>query len=275
MGEVERLPQPAAATGFVGRLKRSLPSGQAFVVPAIFFVVIVGSWEAAVRILEVPLYILPTPSVIITSFAKEWVGLIPHARITTWEAFLGFMIGNGLALIVAAIMAEFRRIEVGLTPYVLFLRSLPIVAIAPLLVIWFGFTIWPIIAASALICFFPTLVNGIQGFQATDKTTLELMRGLNASRWQVFRHVKLYNALPYIFAALKIAVTSAFIGAIVGEWIVSDSGLGYLTILANNYVDTLLLFRAVLGIALIVTFWYVVVSLLEARVLRWQKTVRQ
>lgn len=239
--------------------------------PVALFVFFVGSWELFVAGFDIPEYTLPRPSAIWASFDGEWGELWHHTRLTALEALLGYLIGNGIALIMAASMAEFRLLERGLYPYVVLFRSLPIVAIAPLLIIWLGFTIWPIVAAAALICFFPTLVNGIQGFKSTDATTLELMRGLNASRWQTFRYVKVPYALPYIFAALKISVASAWVGAVVGEWIAADEGLGFLTIKANNFVDTLLLFRAVLAIGVTAVTWFLLVSFLENQLLRWHR----
>jgi NitT/TauT family transport system permease protein len=250
-------------------LKRISPAQ--ILVPAGFFLLIIGGWELAVHVFAVEQYILPSPTAIAASFAGEWGMLLEHTLVTAKEAALGFLIGNGVALLLAAVMAESRLLERGLYPYVLALRSLPIVAVAPLLVIWLGFNIWPIVFAAALVCFFPTLVNAIEGLRATDQNTMELMRGLNASRWQVFWRIKVFNALPYVMAALKIAVTSALVGAVVGEWIGADAGLGYLTILANNYVDTLLLFRAIVMIGLLGTVWFLLISLLQSRLLRWQR----
>ena len=240
-------------------------------IPAIILILFLSSWELLVVVFAVPEYILPRPSAILASFAGEWGTMGHHTALTAYEAILGYVIGNGVAVVVAALMAEFRFLERNLYPYVVLLRCLPVVTIAPLLIIWFGFNIWPIVAAAALICFFPTMVNGIQGFKSTDTTTLELMRGLNASRWQTFRYVKVPNALPYIFAALKISVASALVGAVVGEWIAADEGLGFLTIQANNFVDTLLLFRAVLAVGVLGVVWFVLVTALEARVLRWNR----
>jgi NitT/TauT family transport system permease protein len=243
-------------------------------VPVLIFVVFISLWEFGVAIFDVPEFILPRPSAIWGSFAGEWGEIGHHTRQTGYEAVLGYAIGNGLAIVMAALMAEFPFLERNFYPYVVLQRSLPVVAVAPLLIIWFGFTIWPIVLAAALICFFPTLVNGIQGFKSADRTTLELMRGLNASRWQTFRYVKLPTALPFIFAALKISVASAMVGAVVGEWIVSDEGLGFLTIRANNFVDTLLLFRAILAIGVLGVVWFLVVVALEARVLWWNRPER-
>ncbi|MPZ69213.1 MAG: ABC transporter permease subunit [Actinobacteria bacterium] len=232
--------------------------------------VVIALWEWAVVAFEIPQYTLPRPSAIWVSFSGESGDLMHHTWLTAKEALLGYLIGNGIALVLAALMAEFKIVEKSLYPYVLVLRSLPIVALAPLLIIWFGFTIWPIVAASALICFFPTLVNGVEGFKAADTTMLELMRSLNASRTQVFQRVKLPNAMPYIFAALKISVVSSMIGAIVGEWIAADAGLGFLTIQANNFVDTLLLFRAIIAMAVLALSWFLLVVIIEKRVLKWQ-----
>jgi NitT/TauT family transport system permease protein len=253
----------------VARRRLSSP-GQLFV-PLLFLVLVIGGWEAGVRVFGVEEYILPTPSAIVSSFDGEWGNMLEHARPTATEALLGYALGNLIALVLAAVMAEFRTLEIGLYPYVIGLRSIPVVAVAPLLIIWLGFNIWPIVGTAALITFFPTLVNSIQGFKSVDSTTLELMRGLHASRWQIFWKVKLPYAAPYIFAALKIGVASAMVGAVVGEWIAAEKGLGYLTILANNYVDTLLLFRAVFVIAAIALVWFLMVMAAEAYVLRWRK----
>lgn len=239
--------------------------------PLLFFVVIIGGWELAVRAFEVREFLLPAPSVVLASFSGEFGELWPHARKTAGEAVLGYAIGNGIALILAAVMAESAVLERGLYPYVIGLRSLPVVAVAPLLILWLGFTIWPIVVTAALICFFPTLVNGIEGFKSTDQTTLELMRGLHCSRLRLFFKVKLFHALPYIFAALKISVASALVGALVGEWLGASAGLGYLTILANNYVDTLLLFRAIILIGIMGVAWFMAIRLLENRVLTWNR----
>lgn len=240
-------------------------------IPGPIFIVVLALWQLLVSVFNVPVYTLPKPSAIFFSFAGEGSEILHNTWVTAKEALLGYAFGNGVALVLAAFMAEFKFVEKGIYPYVLLLRSIPIVAIAPLLIIWFGFTIWPIVAASALICFFPTLVNGLEGFKATETTTLELMRTLNASRWQVFRFVKTPTAMPFILAALKISVVSALIGAVVGEWIAGDEGLGFLTIRANNFVDTLLLFRAVIAIAALAIGWFLAVVLVESRVLRWQK----
>ncbi len=241
------------------------------VVVSVAFVIIVGVWQIGVEIFHVSEFVLPGPFAIARSFSGKWGQLFVNMRPTFIEALLGYLIGNATGVVTAALIAEFRFLEIGLYPYIIGFRSLPVISVVPLLIIWMGFTIWPIVGAAALIVFFPTFVNAVDGFKATDETTLELMRGLNATRWQTFWYVKVYNALPYMFAALKISIASALVGAVVGEWIVGQSGLGYLTILANNYVDTLLLFRALLGLGVIAIVWFVLVRALEVHFLRWQR----
>jgi NitT/TauT family transport system permease protein len=240
-------------------------------IPLLVLVIAISLWQFFVNLFDLPEYILPRPSAIVASFHGQWQPMLEAVRVTVLEAMLGYVIGNSAALIIAACMAEFLIVERSFYPYVLLLNSLPMAVVAPLLLLWIGFTIWAVVAVSALMVFFPTLVTSIAGFKATDTTTLGLMRGLNASRWQTFRYVKIMNALPYIFAALKIAVASALVGALVGEWISASKGLGYLSIQANAYVDTLLLFRVIVVVGAVAVVWFGIISVLEATFLRWHR----
>lgn len=261
-------PQPRRRRDGVARRLKSAAG------PVAVFIVIVGLWEGLVRFFGIEQYMLPAPSAIAASFNGNMSDLLANSQATIVTAVLGYLIGNGFALVMAAFMAEFAPAERALYPWMLALRAMPSVALAPLMLIWMGFNIWPIVITAALICFFPTLVNGIDGFKATDTTTLELMRGLNASRWSVFWHVKARYALPSLFSAFKISVASALIGAVVGEWISSEEGLGYMTVVASKYVDTLMLFRAIIAVTVIALIWFALVIAIERRVLRWQRVGR-
>jgi NitT/TauT family transport system permease protein len=252
-GEVE---EPRAQETLFAKIRT-----QAIVI-AVVFVVIVGLWQAFVEVFDMSEFVLPGPWAIAESFHGNWGQLFDNMKPTLKEALLGYAIGNAAGVLTAALIAEFRVLEIGLYPYIIAFRSLPVISVVPLLIIWMGFTIWPIVGSAALIVFFPTFVNAVDGFKATDETTLELMRGLNANRWQTFW---------YVFAALKISIASALVGAVVGEWIIGQQGLGYLTILANNYVDTLLLFRALFGLGIIAIVWFIIVRALEAHFLKWQR----
>jgi NitT/TauT family transport system permease protein len=244
------------------------------IVLTVVTVAVIGLWQAFVEVFDMSEFVLPGPWAIAKSFDGNWGQLWDNMIPTFHEALLGYAIGNAIGILTAALIAEFRVLEIGLYPYIIAFRSLPVISVVPLLIIWMGFTIWPIVGSAVLIVFFPTFVNAVDGFKATDETTLELMRGLNASRWQTFWYVKWRNALPYMFAALKISIASALVGAVVGEWIIGQKGLGYLTILANNYVDTLLLFRALFGLSIIAIVWFVIVRALEAHFLKWQRAAR-
>ncbi|NCA14771.1 MAG: ABC transporter permease subunit [Proteobacteria bacterium] len=172
--------------------------------------VILLSWEGAVSRLDVPLYVLPAPSIIGAQLVRDWALLVRHLQPTVIEAVGGFAIGNGIATALAALFVY-----------------------TPLLVVWLGNGYAPKIAIAALISFFPTLVNMTRGFGAATPDQLELMHALAATPWQVFRLVRWPASLPYLFAALRIASTSSVLGAIVAEWIGSDRGLGYLIVAAT------------------------------------------
>jgi NitT/TauT family transport system permease protein len=238
--------------------------------PVAFLIAFLSVWTLGVRLYEIPTYILPTPGQILISFDGELGSLFGHTQVTVGETLIGWVLGNLIGISLGAIMAEFETMRRSIYPYVIVIRSLPVIAFAPLLIIWMGINQGPIIAAATITAFFPSLVNSISGFSATDELTKELMHSLNASRWQVFRKVKIYNALPYIFSALRISIALAFVGAIVGEWLAGSQGLGYLILVANNQLATLLLFRALLIIGVIATVWFALVMYLESRLLSWE-----
>jgi NitT/TauT family transport system permease protein len=237
--------------------------------PAGFLVAFLGVWTIGVRVYAVPTYVLPSPAEILLSFQGEFGNLAGHARVTLFEAVVGWVLGNAIGISLGALMAEFTTLKRSVYPYLVILRSLPVIAFAPLLIIWMGINQGPIIAAATITTFFPSLVNSIAGFSSTDTLTKELMHSLNASRWQVFRKVKLYNALPYIFSALRISVALTFVGAVVGEWLAGNEGLGYLILVANNQLATLLLFRALLIIGLCSTIWFGLLVLAESYLIDW------
>lgn len=190
-------------------------------------------WEGAVSGLEVPLYILPAPSVIGAQVVRDWPLLLRHLEPTVIEAVGGFAVGNGVAIVLAATFVYAPPVSRVMFPVAIALRTIPLVAITPLLVVWLGNGYAPKVAIAALISFFPTLVNMARGFAAARPDQLELMHSLAASPWQVWRLVRWPTSLPYLFSALRIASTSCVLGAIVAEWIGSDRGLGYLIVAAT------------------------------------------
>lgn len=218
--------------------------------PLIFLVVILGLWEGAVRYFETPLWLLPAPSQIVMRFLKMKT-LWTHVSQTLFESLSGFVISAVVGIALAAGIANSKFLERGIYPYVVVSNAVPIIAILPLLTIWFGFGVAPKITIAAIIAFFPIVTNTTRGLKATDARVLEFMRSINASPWQVFTKVQFPSALPYIFAAFKIAASLSLVGAVVAEFYSSDRGLGYLVITSATQLQTDLLFVAITSLALI------------------------
>ena len=239
--------------------------------PLFFLIAFLSLWEGLVRGLDVPTYILPAPVEIIIDIFSRWSYLEVHTYVTLGRVLAGFAIGVLGAYGLALIMAYSKPLERGLMPNLVAFRSVPSVAFVPLLVMWLGFTGWPIILTASIISFFPVVVNCVTGFNSVDYSIVEMMNSFAASKWQIFRYVRIQACMPYFLSALKIAITLAVIGVVVGEWIGTEAGLGFLLLLANNYVDTLLLFDAILLLAIMGTSLYVVTALSESYLLKWRE----
>jgi NitT/TauT family transport system permease protein len=240
-------------------------------IPVAFFIGACSIWEAVVRLADVPIYILPPPSVIFAEIANLNLSLLKDTGVTMLESVAGFIAANCLAFALAVVFAHSRILEKGLYPYAIALKTTPIVAIAPLLVLWFGTDIRSKIVAAALICFFPVLVNVTRGLRAVDEEALDLFESLAASKWQVFRMLRLPNSLPYLFSALKISTSLSVVGAIVGEFVGSNKGLGYLILVSSYHLETPAMFAAIIAAALGGVAFFGVVSLIERKVLIWQE----
>ncbi|HXF60446.1 MAG TPA: ABC transporter permease [Caldilineaceae bacterium] len=230
-------------------------------------------WEALVVWREYPAFILPGPGLVWRKFLTVLGDgvLMRHTQVTLVEVGLGLLLGLGAALVLGYALGKNRLVERLVAPYIVASQSVPIVAVAPLLVIWFGSGLTSKVLVCALITFFPTLVSTIVGIRTVDEDLRDLMRSLRASPWQTFRLLELPAALPVIFAGLKLSVILAVVGAVVGEFAGADVGLGFLINLARGVLDTPLMFVAVLTLVLIAQALYLAVSLLESLLLRWQR----
>ncbi len=239
-----------------------------------FVVLMLGIWEISIHVLEVADFILPPPSLI---FARLWASLpllLRHASVTLTEAVLGFLLGASTGIVCALAMARSRIIERALSPLVISSQTFPKEALAPLFVVWFGFGIVPKVIIAGLISFFPVVVNTTRGLISVDPLILDLMRSLSATPRQVFLKVRLPNAVPYIFAALKICVTLSVIGAVVGEFVGASAGLGHLVRLANSELATDLMFAALIVLGAMGTTLYLIVEGIERAALkRWGGTL--
>jgi NitT/TauT family transport system permease protein len=194
-----------------------------------------------------------------------------HTQVTLFEIMAGLALGLTAAVCVGYLLAQFPLLERLIAPYVVASESIPVVAVAPLLVIWFGFGSLSKIFICALIVFFPVLVNTIVGIRSVERDLRDLMRSLQASRWKTFYMLELPASLPVLFGGLKLAVTLAVIGAVVGEFAGADRGLGALINIGRGILDTPLMFVALFTLVFIAVSLYALVALLESRVLAWRQ----
>ena len=227
------------------------------------------AWEYLLPLLGVPAYIVPTPTAISGVFQKNFALLMDNLRPTLIEALAGFVIGNLAAVLLAVLFVHNRILQVTYFPIVLFFNTIPILALSPIIILIFGLGMTPKIVIAAVICFFPTLVNMIRGLDSASDNEHELFRVLSATRSEIFWSLRLPRALPMLFSSLRIASATAVIGAIVGEWIGSDKGLGALIIQASfNYQSDRLYAAIVLSSCLSIALFCAVV-LVERRVIKY------
>ncbi len=246
-----------------GRVRSFASVALPVVAAAVLFVV---AWKAVVVVGGYPTFILPAPELVASRFWTAWVEgtMTPHVLATLTEIAYGFVIGAGLAVLVGYLLARSRMAERLLSPYLVAAQATPILALAPLLVVWLGPGLQAKVVICALIVFFPVAVATMVGIRSVDARLLELGRSLRATRWQVFRHLELPAATPQILGGMRVGVTLAVIGAIVAEWAGADRGLGVLINLARGSLfDTPLLFATLLTIAAIGVLLYLVVVVVE------------
>jgi len=237
--------------------------------PAMLVAILIGAWELGARLAAVPTYILPAPSLIAARLVAHAPNLALQGATTLAEALLGFGLGCGLAMLAAAAMVHSRTLERSLLPLAILLKVTPVVAVAPLLVIWLGFGVAPRAIVAALLTFYPMLINALTGFRAVDAAATDLLATLAASRWEVFRFVRWPSALPYLFAGARAAVPLALIGAVVAEWAGAEAGLGRAVLLAYTNLDLPEPFAAVVVLAILGTGLTALVGMIERRTLFW------
>ena len=226
-------------------------------------------WEIIVRLKQLPAYLLPAPTEIAQTL---WVQRLYYARaaaITSLEALTGLAVGVGVGIAIATLITFWSSLEHGILALAILVKATPIVAIAPLLIIWLGFGPAPKIVITALMTFFPVLVNMHAGFHAVEPAVLELFHSLAASRWEVFTHARWPSSLPYLFAALRIVGPLSLIGAVVAEWAGASTGLGRAMWLAYTNLNIPALFAAVFCSATIGVVLSNLIAALERRVIFW------
>jgi NitT/TauT family transport system permease protein len=232
-------------------------------------------WESWIRFRDVPHYLVPAPSAIAGAFGADPVRFLRAGATSLFEALGGLGVGAGAAFLFAVLMAHSRLLERALYPLALLVKVTPVIAVAPLFIIWFGFGAWPKVLIAALITFFPMLVNAVMGLRSVDPGAHDFFRTVHASTWQMFLHLRLPASLPYVLSALRISVPLALIGAVVAEWMAGDGGVGQVILIANTDLDTASLFAAVLVLAAIAVSLTAVVAYAERRLLAWHESVNE
>lgn len=229
-------------------------------------------WEALVRITQLPAFILPSPGRVASRFAQALGDgtLLRHTSATLLEVTLGLLAGTLLATLIGYAIAKSPLFEKLAAPYLVASQAIPIVAIAPLLVIWFGPGIFSKVLICSLIVFFPVLVNTVVGLRAVPDDLRALMRSLRATRWQNLKYLEIPAALPVFLGGLRIGATLSVIGAVVGELVAADRGLGFLINVGRGQFDTALVFVAVFTLVTLALLLYGAVILLERRLLAWK-----
>jgi NitT/TauT family transport system permease protein len=230
-------------------------------------------WYGISHWTEISAFILPSPEMVWRRFlaSAEDGSIIRHSLVTLEEVMGGLAIGISIALLLGYLLAKSRVAEKLLSPYIVASQSIPIVAIAPLLIIWFGSGRLSKVLISALIVFFPILVNTIIAVRSVPQDLHDLMRSLQASRWQVFFRLEAPAAMPLLLGGLKVGATLSVIGAVVGEFVAADEGLGFAINLARGMYDIPMVFVAVFALVAMALILYGAVSLLEHRLLVWRR----
>jgi len=242
--------------------------------PLLAFVIVVGAWEAIVRAYDVPSYLVPAPSAIWTALWFDDGSIFGQAAVTTLEAVAGFVIGSLFGAFVGIACAYSLLLSRALLPYVIAANTIPVVGIAPIIILWFGSGIASKIAVTALLSFFPLALNMMRGLQSYDRTVMDVFHVAAANGIQRFFKMRLPSALPYIFVGLKLNVSFAVVGAIVAEFVQADVGLGFVIMSSYKNLNMPRLWAAMAVTAAIGIALFAVVAIVERLVIPWHASMR-
>jgi NitT/TauT family transport system permease protein len=258
-----------------GRKRQLLPGLEAVGLPLLSGVVVIGLWEFAVQHYHIPYYLVPAPSAVIAEIGKNWLLLLQELGSTVLAAAIGFAIALCLAIPTAAAIVSSRVVERMLYPWLIVSAAVPKVVIAPLFLVWFGFGLKSEVLFVVTFTFFPLIVNTVIGLKSADPDLLQLVQSMGASKLQLLCKIRIPTALPSIFAGVKIGITLAPVGAVVGEFVASNSGIGHLLVIAVGGMETPLAFAAVAIFSIFgVLLWYVA-ERVESLMLPWHASQRR
>lgn len=241
--------------------------------PLIAFVVVVVLWDVAIRAFKIPNFILPTPEGVLAAMKRGYVDgeFWKHFVFTLTSMASGYALGCSAAFVLGCVFAESRAVERVLHPFVVSLQSMPKVALAPLIIVWFGFDMASKVVMVALVCFFPMFINTVVGLKQVNPALLDLMHAFSASRWNILVRIKIPSAAGHIFAGLQIAIVLGLIGAVVAEFVSSTRGLGHLINASAVNLETNVMFAALASLAVLGIAGSQLIRFLHQKIVFWDR----
>ncbi len=259
-------PQVPAVPRLPGKIRQALGAAM----PSIVLVLIVlAAWEACVRILQVPAFVVPAPTDIAAVLVERQAELFQASLVTGAEILYGFLYSCLVGIAIALLVDRYAWFGRASYPLIVLFQNVPKIALAPLLILWFGYDLLPKIALIVIMAFFPVTLNMLVGLRSADANLVALLRSIGATPNQILRQVKIPASLPALMAGMKVAITLSVIGAIVGEFVGASAGLGYMIQFASSQMETALVFAALVQISVLGVFFYYVIELIEHRFLGW------
>lgn len=243
--------------------------------PAALIVLLMAAWEAAVRLFGMPAWLLPAPSAVWMELLNDWPAYSGHIGSTITLALGGFLIGSAVGLLAATVLHLVPGFREALYPLMILTQNIPVIVLAPLLVIWFGFGAAPKLLIIALVCFFPIAVSVLDGFRQTSDDLMHYMKMAGASRGQIFRKLEWPHALPSVFSGLKIAATYSVMGAVITEWLGAKKGIGVYMTLASSSFRTTNVFVAIFLVMALSLLFFGMIRLIEDRTVSWKTKGRR
>jgi NitT/TauT family transport system permease protein len=242
--------------------------------PLITVAVLLLAWELWVRLADVGTYVVPSMLDTLEGMVSQSDTLLPAARVTLTETLLGFAIAAVASVALAGAFVAWRPFEKTVYPLVVTSQLIPLAAIAPLVITWFGFGLLSKLIVVFLICFFPIVVNGVAGLRSVETEKVYLARSMGASEWKVFTKIRFPAALPNLFAGLKLAATFAVVGAVLGEFVGAENGLGHIILVSSGAFDTVLVFGALMYLILFATAFFYAIAAVERLTIHWHVSQR-
>lgn len=238
--------------------------------PLLLLLLLLGIWEISVHWFDVKPFILPAPSQVLAAFADNLSMLMWHGAVTFSEILLGLLLGGLGGVLLAIVVFYSSLLDKALYPLIIGSQMIPVFAIAPILIVWMGYGLWPKVTVAALISFFPLVVNVSDGLREPTEEAVDLFRSLGATRRQIFWKLRLPASLPTLFSGLKVSATLSVVGATIGEWVGSHQGLGYLMLQSNARLRMSLVFAAIGMLAILGLLLFVAIRIIEQRVVHWR-----